>query len=192
VSTEEISFELVNHYKYNERGANGEWYASLSAELVTYYRGQRWGQTEISVAGQAYSESAALADVQFKFQQKLEILKQEKRASFSSQSSSYSSYSPSSYSYSSGSRSSRNVSNYEQFVSLLWMLLSCAIAIVVMRSTFPTYFPTRNWFPANAPDWITTIFLGLIPIPIGWVAWITFFVVGGIGALVIVALFREK
>ena len=61
-----------------------------------------------------------------------------------------------------------------------------------MRSTFPTYFPTRNWFPANAPDWITTIFLALIPVPIGWVAWITCFVIAAIGGSVLAALFKEK
>ncbi|MEI6430534.1 MAG: hypothetical protein WCO45_19430 [Pseudanabaena sp. ELA607] len=131
MATEEISFELVNHYKYNRRGANGEWYASLSADLVTYYRGQSYGHSEVSVVGQGYSESAALADVQFKFQQKLEDLKQKKRAYFSSQSSSYSSYSPSSSSYSSSG--SRRISNAEEFVSLLGILLSCAIAIVVDR-----------------------------------------------------------
>ena len=64
----------------------------------------------------------------------------------------------------------------ENFVSLLFFLASCAIAIIVMRSAFPTYFPTRNWFPANANDWFATIVWGVLPLPIGWVAWITLLV----------------
>jgi len=91
MSTEKFRFELVNHYKYNKRGENGEWYAELSAELITYYYGQRCGQTECSAYGQGYSESASLADAQFNFQQKLESLKQQHMAYCTSQSSSYSS-----------------------------------------------------------------------------------------------------
>ena len=162
-------FQIVD-YHVSKGGQYGSYHVIMRGYLETYHRRsslapeELYCTNEIAVTGNGASESAALADAQFRFQQLRNTFEQERYSMYNSPRSSRNSSSSSSYDLSP-----------EEALLAVGGLLAPVIAIAVMRSSFPSYFPTRSLFPANAPDWITTIFLGLIPIPIGWVACLLMF-----------------
>jgi hypothetical protein len=177
-------FQIVDYYVSNG-GGYGSYHVIMRGYLETYHRKSSYDPeelyctNEIAVTGNGASESAALADAQFRFQQVRKNYEQERYSMYNSPRSSRSS-----------SSSSSDNDGLSPNVGLFGMLLGLVIAIPVMRSTFPSYFSTRSLFPVDAPDWITTILLGLIPIPIGWVAWLVFFFVfcSTVGVALVIAL----
>jgi hypothetical protein len=164
-------FQIVDYY-VTKGGRSGSYFVDMRGYLETYHKQsslrpeELYCTNEIAVIGNGASESAALADAQFRFQQMRDNFEQKRYSMYNSPSSSRSS-----------SSSSSNSGEPSQVLLGIGILLGLVIAIAVMRSNFPSYFPTRSLFPVNTQDWIMTIVLGLIPIPIGWVAWLAYFAV---------------
>jgi len=143
-----------------------ETYAVSNSQRST--REELFYRDDIRTYERGSSEATALANAQFKFQQELNNYKQKRSADLINPS------------YSSRKSSSdEEYDGAESLFVLSGVPISLIIGIAAMRSTFSSYFPTRNLFPANGGDWIATVFYCLFPIPIGWVAW-------GAGSLILV------
>jgi hypothetical protein len=81
-------------------------------------------------------------------------------------------------------------------VTLPTLLISALMTIAFMRTGFPALFPglaylilsknsVRTIFPNTEGEWVATICMCLIPIPVGWAAWIFFSVAAPINANVL-------
>jgi len=84
-------------------------------------------------------------------------------------------YSSSSYSRSRSSGYSRPLHPLAGFIGLILLLGAVIMTIPMFRSTINGIPPFRGTFPntpfpTNSNDWFQTIFLGLCPLPFGWLA----------------------
>ena len=190
MSYRNIRFNEISHPTRISGDRSEGYYVKMFAVLETYaVSNSQWSTGEELMSkddiigyANASSEATALANAQFTLYQELENYKQRRTADLINPS------------YSSRSSSSSSSSSMEllDLVFILFLILSVVIAIAVMRSSFPSYFPTKNLFPANEGDWLATIFYALIPIPIGWVAWVTGFSFLFICGRILEALFPKK
>ncbi|NET69533.1 MAG: hypothetical protein F6K62_00275 [Sphaerospermopsis sp. SIO1G2] len=148
---------VVRDLKTNTYNSGNNYTVYMDAEVDVYHipsgssREQKWLVNEIHAVGRGYSESSALMDCQFRFDQELENLKQERYANYYCPT-----YSSSSYTgYSSSSSSSRK--KYRGFKhEWLFNIVLCGWFFIALQITMAM-------FPDFPGGWVGLIFLLYTP-----------------------------